>query len=311
MRKIIILFAFYNCLTTVNAGVYPKSYVEAQLKEAKTSIAVDISKIKAGSSIEIMYVGRPVTIYKRTQKEIKYLEFPNLKLADVNSANYLASIRANYGSTSSYIWSRLLIASDIKLEAKNNRSIKNSFFIFGGWSPHSGCSIQIVPINMRKSPGAAFHDPCSGVTYDSAGRALAGKLKGLQAGSMVSYNLYIPPHNYISTSQVKVGVPANEELPLLPNEVKPKYKNLQPTQQLLNAAKYNDLHTVKQALARGANVNYFKAGVGSPIDAAIIGSSLEIINLLIKHGAKETPNSRNVANFMKRNDVISIFDKMK
>lgn len=311
MRNIIFFLAIYNWLSTANAGTYPDSYIKAQLKEAKQPITVNISNIKPGSSIEVMYVGRPVTIYRRTQKEVKYLESPDLNLADANSANYLASIKANYGSTSSYIWSRLLIASGTKLENTKTRSLKKELFIFGGWSPHSGCFIDTVPNNMRKSPGAVFYDSCSGAAFDSAGRALEGKLKGPHAGRMVTYNLYIPPHKNISTSKVEIGIATNAKLPLLPNEVKPKYKNLQPTQQLLNAAKYNDLSTVKKALKSGANVNYFKAGEGSPIDAAIIGSSMEVINLLIEHGAKETRNSRNAANFMKRTEVIKALNEIK
>ena len=36
-------------------------------------------------------------------------------------------------------------------------------------------------------------------------------------------------------------------------------------------------------------------GKGSPLDSAIIGSSIEIINLLIAHGPKPTPNSLTLA----------------
>ena len=114
MKKIIFFLAICNWLSTVNAGVYPESYIQTQLNEVKQPITVDISNIKPGSSIEVMYVGRPVTIYRRTQNEIEYLKSPNIKLADANSTYYLDSIKANYGSTSSYIWSRLLIASNYK-----------------------------------------------------------------------------------------------------------------------------------------------------------------------------------------------------
>jgi hypothetical protein len=53
------------------------------------------------------------------------------------------------------------------------------------------------------------------------------------------------------------------------------------------------------------------AGKGSPLDAAIIGSSMKIIELLIATGAKPTQHSLNAANFVKRHEVVNLVMEMQ
>ncbi len=83
------------------------------------------------------------------------------------------------------------------------------------------------------------------------------------------------------------------------------------TEKLITACRYNDLETVKLALKEGADANYYVAGNGSPLDAAIIGSSMQIIELLIANGAKPTPNSLKAANFVKRVEVVKLVNEMQ
>jgi len=84
-----------------------------------------------------------------------------------------------------------------------------------------------------------------------------------------------------------------------------------PTERLITACRYNDLEAAKQALKDGANANYFEIGKGSPLDAAIIGSSMKVIDFLIANGAKPTPNSLNAARFIGRTDLIQVISKMQ
>ena len=84
------------------------------------------------------------------------------------------------------------------------------------------------------------------------------------------------------------------------------YHEKDPTKILIMAARYNDIDTAKVALNQGAKADFFKPGEGSPIDAAIIGSSMDVIKLLIAHGAKATPNSFNAAKAVNRQEVIEL-----
>ncbi len=86
---------------------------------------------------------------------------------------------------------------------------------------------------------------------------------------------------------------------------------LNPTEKLIIASKYNDIEMVKVALNEGANVNFYAVRKGGPFDAAIIGGSSEIIELLIANGAKPSPNSVNVAGFMERTEVLDLINGMQ
>ncbi|MEE9493352.1 MAG: hypothetical protein V3W04_08255 [Gammaproteobacteria bacterium] len=68
---------------------------------------------------------------------------------------------------------------------------------------------------------------------------------------------------------------------------------------------------VKLALKEGADAEYYAVGKGSPFDAAIIGSSMEVINLLVINGARPSPNSLNVAKFVGRTELIKLIQEMK
>jgi ankyrin repeat protein len=95
----------------------------------------------------------------------------------------------------------------------------------------------------------------------------------------------------------------------IPEEYFPDYSNLSPTERLIEAAKFNDMDQAEKALKDGAQADYFVWGKGSPLDAAIIGSDMEVIELLFEKGAKETPNSKNAAEFMNRRKVLELLEK--
>jgi ubiquinol-cytochrome c reductase iron-sulfur subunit len=291
----------------LNADGYPASYIARQLKTAQTPIEVNITSLKPGQLITIKYVDMPVWIYRRTTKDIEYLSKKgNSNLADPMSENQRSSIEAAYGSSASYVWGRLLLVDQPAIEKTPYRSLKEEILVVGGWSPHSGCLLTYQAQEHRMKSHAAFTDPCSGAAFDVAGRIIKGVLYGRKAGDPAKYNLYIPPYKFKNDTVLLVGVTGKKKLPEIDVPKERRYLGMTPTDKLITACRYNDLETVKLALKEGANASYYVAGKGSPLDAAIIGSSMKIIELLIANGAKPTPNSLNAANFVKRDEVVKL-----
>ncbi len=309
---IILLVSSFIWAPVLIADDYPEGYIARQLKYAKTPIEVNISSLKPTQLIAVKYVDMPVWIYRRTTKEIENLSnYDSSTLADPKSENLMSSIEAAYGSSASYVWGRLLLVDQPAIEKKLYRSLQEEIFVVGGWSPHSGCVLTYQSPENRKNSNAAFYDPCTGATFDVAGRIVKGILTGNGAGNPASYNLYIPPHRFKNDTVLLIGLAESQKLPQIGVPKERRYLGKTPTEKLLTACRYNDLETVKLALKEGANTNYYAIGKGSPFDAAIIGSSMKIIELLIANGAKPTSNSLNAANFVGRTEVVKLVKGMQ
>ncbi|MCG7993941.1 MAG: hypothetical protein JAZ06_00810 [Candidatus Thiodiazotropha taylori] len=307
----ILLFFIAVWSPVLTADDYPDGYIARQLISAKTPIEVDITNLKPGQLMAIEYVDMPVWIYRRTTEDIEYLSKNNTSvLADPMNENQKSSIEAAYGSSASYVWGRLLYIDQPELDKKPFRSINEEIFVVGGWSPHSGCVLTYQPKENRNKTNAAFYDPCTGACFDVAGRIIKGKLNGSRAGDLGKYNLYIPPYKLKNNTTLLVGVTEEKKIPEIETHKKQWYLGMTATEKLITASRYNDFETVKLALEEGANASYYEVGKGSPLDAAIIGSSIDIIKLLITNGAKPTPNSLNAAKFVGRTEVVKLIMEM-
>ena len=313
--SIFIILLLHGCATLqsdVMKDDFPASHVNRQLSDAKKAIKVDMTMVKPGQFIMVEYVDMPVWIYRRTSKDLEYLsQNDKSKLADPSSLNLMSSIEAAYGSSSSYVWARLLLVNQPEIEREKYRSISDEFLVIGGWGTHSGCNLNFSsPVN-RNEEGVAFYDPCVGAYYDVAGRILKACVSGMADGQNAVYNLYIPPHKYNGNETLTIGIPKSSEIPEINVSMTARYLGLNPTEKLITASLYNDRDTVQQAIKEGADVNFYAYGEGSPIDAAIIGSSIEVINLLIANGAKPTANSLYVAEFVGRDEVVKLIKEME
>ncbi|MCK9200398.1 MAG: hypothetical protein M0P59_00380 [Gallionella sp.] len=282
---------------------FPEGYIKRQLEAAKTPVDVNIADLKSGELMSVQYLNRPVWIYRRTPLDKEYLtKHDSSLLADPEGKNSIPSIEASYGSTSSYVWSRLLLAGQSMIDTTPSRSLNDEYFVVGGWSPLSGCMLTYQSSEERPKSTAIFHDPCSGASFDTAGRILKG--------TQTSYNLYLLPYKFINKTTLSIGLNNSMTLPEIRTPAR-AYPEMTPTERLITACRYNDLEAAKQALKDGANANYFEIGKGSPLDAAIIGSSMKVIDFLIANGAKPTPNSLNAARFIGRTDLIQVISKMQ
>jgi len=296
----------------LSADKYPESYISRQIEDARKLTEVDVTKIEPGQLIRIIYVKRPVWIYRRTEKELGYLSKNDSdNLADPRSRNLVQSIEAAYASSISYVWAQLLLVNQPEMERTRYRSVNEEFFIVGGWSPHTGCALTFKPMKNQGNNKVTFYDPCASASFDVAGRIIKGQLSGPAAGQSAKYNLYIPPYRFKNAETLVVGVPKSKALPILHISLEKRYSGMNSTKKLIAASKYNDIETVKLALYEGANAGYYAFRKGSPLDAAIIGGSMEIIKLLITNGARPTPDSLRTAKYVGRTDVIKLINEMQ
>lgn len=306
-KLVFLLFGVAFWAPPLFADDYPAGYIAKQLSDAQKPIEVNVSNMEPGQLIAVDYVDRPVWVYQRTAKDIEQLsKADNSRLADPKSENLISSIEASYGSSSSYVWTRLLLVDQPEIDKLLFRSRKEQFFVVGGWSPHSGCALSLATPEKRDAEGVLFYDPCVGASFDGAGRILKGKLTGGAAGASAMYNTFIPPYMFRKDNTLIIGLRDVNKLPELQAVRERRYLGMAPTEKLITAARYDDLDTVRLALKEGADAEYYVPGKGSPLDAAIIGSSMEVIKLLIANGARPTPNSLNAANFVGRTEVIEL-----
>src|SRR4051812_541194 len=303
MRVVRGLFA---CLLAVApfayADNYPQGLMREQLELAARGVEVDVSRLKAGEPIFVEYVGRPVLVYRRTTAEQAYLKKPGAApLADAAGNNMRASIEAAYASSASLLWARLLLVDQPQLEKTATRSKSEEFLVVGGWDPASGCHLKLEPPTKKGKTVAAFADTCAKGRFDAAGRRL------LQEEKVAAYNLYIPPHRF-EGDNIVVGLAPGTALPEIEFSHANLYRGADPTHDLIIAARYDDARMVQIALAKGADVNAFRAEDGSPLDAAIIGSRIETVKLLIQRGARPTGRSMRAAEFIGRKEVWELLE---
>jgi ubiquinol-cytochrome c reductase iron-sulfur subunit len=306
--SLIVTAVLISYISQVIADEFPESFIKKQLEEAQKNVIVDTGKLGEGELLRVAYVGRPVWIYHRTSSDLVAIaNNQNFDLADLRGENLVASIRREYGSSSSAVWARLLLLSQSIANNQPYRSIDNAFLVVGGWSSESGCALSFInDPKKRPNPAVLFIDPCTGARFDPSGRVLRGELSVPSGFRRATYNLSIPPYRIEPNGKIVIGPSLKQNIPELNFSRDNLYPEKEPTKLLIAAARYNDIDTIQSALKQGAKADFYKIGEGSPIDAAIIGSSIDVIKLLITHGARATPNSYKTAKFINREEVIEL-----
>lgn len=290
----------------IAADRFPDDYIAKYQAEAIRGLSVDVSRLAAGEFLTAEFVGRPVFIYRRTADDIARLEKPSdSRLVDPDNRGFNESLRIEFGSSSSLVWTQLLLAAETISKKHTFRSLERTLMVLGGWAPGSGCALAVTPANERTAKGYLFRDPCSGATFDAAGRVFQSPLGEMSDSRVLPINVAVPPYQ-VERQRVLLGSGNAKSLPTLPFSAAQLYGSGSPTQRLIGAARYNDIRAAREAIRAGADVRYFRPGEGSPLDAAIIGSSMEIVKLLLQHGAKVTPNSENAARAVGRDEVLEL-----
>ncbi|HLG86794.1 MAG TPA: ubiquinol-cytochrome c reductase iron-sulfur subunit [Alphaproteobacteria bacterium] len=151
----------------------------ADVIAAGAPLDVDISQIKPGQQIVVLWRAHPVYIANRTQPLLDRLQHSDTsRLSDPDSD---VMQQPDY--------------------AKNwHRSIKPEYLVLVGICTHLGCLPRFEP-----DPGGAlgadwpggYFCPCHGSRYDLAARVF----KGVPA----PYNLPVPPHRFVDDKTLRIG----------------------------------------------------------------------------------------------------------
>jgi len=158
----------------------------AKARAAGAPVRADISKLEPGQMIRVKWRGKPVWLVRRTEKMLEVLPTLDTTLRDPES---LESIQPPY--------------------AQNEyRSIKPELLVTVGICTHLGCSPTYRPDVGAADLGAdwegGFFCPCHGSKFDLAGRVY----KGVPAPT----NLVIPPHSFLSETELLIGEDDIEEV---------------------------------------------------------------------------------------------------
>lgn len=159
-----------------------------QAKAAGAPITIDIGNLKPGGMMIAEWRGKPIWVIHRTAEMLKAIEEAGknttLKLVDVESKS---SVQQS--------------------NCKNiYRSIKKEVLVLEGICTHLGCSPK-PRFEMGTSEGmpagwsGGFYCPCHGSIFDIAGR--------VYSGVPAPTNLPVPPHYYVSDTQIFVGAEKN------------------------------------------------------------------------------------------------------
>jgi len=173
-----------SAVGAVGAGfvIYPFLAAWAPSEKAKAAgapVEADIGKLEPGQLMRVKWRGKPVWIVNRTDKNVQDLLTLDDQLADP--------------------------ASEVQQQpeyCKNpTRALKERYLVAVGICTHLGCSPthrpDVAPADLGENWLGGFFCPCHGSRFDLAGR--------VYSGVPAPTNLEIPPHQYLSDTQILIG----------------------------------------------------------------------------------------------------------
>lgn len=143
-------------------------------KAAGAPVKVDISKLETGQQLTVEWRGKPVWIIRRSQEALDFLPSMVDLLVDPASEKPQQPVYAQ----------------------NEYRSIKQEILVLVGICTHLGCSPKFRPELVASTDGA-FFCACHGSRFDLAGRVY----RNVPAPT----NLEVPPHLYLSDSEILIG----------------------------------------------------------------------------------------------------------
>jgi len=199
----------------LRAAGFPQSVIDAQLRQARTPVVVDLSGIAPGQAKELHYLGRTVLVYRRTPADLAYLRAGRTEvLANPSGAGFRAVIEDQYLSSVDIARVRLLLVTQPTVEKRRFRSLDDRFLVVSGFSP-AGCALRLMPESARPFPAAPFMGLCSGMWFDVAGRVLKNhwRVPPMRSKALSGGGLLIPPHHYKGRNELVIGVPPQATIP--------------------------------------------------------------------------------------------------
>jgi ubiquinol-cytochrome c reductase iron-sulfur subunit len=147
--------------------------------QAAASLEVDLSPIKEGQAITVLWRGKPVFVRSRTKEEItKAVDVKLSELVDPSARNDDLPEKAP--------------ATDANRTKKGHEN----WMILVGICTHLGCIPKGQSIGDARGDFGGWFCPCHGSHYDTAGRIRKGP---------APRNLEVPPYDFVSDSKIKIG----------------------------------------------------------------------------------------------------------
>ena len=147
--------------------------------QALASTEVDLTPIKEGQAITVLWRGKPVFIRSRTAAEVKAAQ--EVKVADLidpSARNDALPERTP--------------ASDANRTKKGHEN----WLVLVGICTHLGCIPKGQSMTDARGDFGGWFCPCHGSHYDTAGRIRKGP---------APRNLEVPPYEFLSDTRIKVG----------------------------------------------------------------------------------------------------------
>ncbi|MCB1505799.1 MAG: ubiquinol-cytochrome c reductase iron-sulfur subunit [Hyphomicrobiaceae bacterium] len=172
-----------NAFAGVGAAVTLWPFIQ-QMNPDKSALAlasteVDLSPVKEGQAITVMWRGKPVFIRNRTADEVKSAQdVPVKELPDDVARNENLAADAP--------------ATDQNRTAKGHEN----WLVVIGICTHLGCIPKGQALGDAKGDYGGWFCPCHGSHYDTAARIRKGP---------APRNLDVPPFAFISDTKIKIG----------------------------------------------------------------------------------------------------------
>ncbi len=147
--------------------------------QALASIEFDISPVKEGQAVTILWRGKPVFVRHRTPDEIKSANDVDVK-----------ELRDEYARNEAL--PETALATDVN-RTKNGYE---NWIIMVGICTHLGCIPKGQALGDKKGDYNGWFCPCHGSHYDTAGRIRKGP---------APRNLEVPVYEFISATKIKIG----------------------------------------------------------------------------------------------------------
>jgi len=147
--------------------------------QALASTEVDLSHVKEGQAITVMWRGKPVFVRNRTKEEVATAVNTELnQLIDVSARNDALPERTP--------------ATD----GNRTKKGKENWLILVGICTHLGCIPKGQSMADAKGEFGGWFCPCHGSHYDTAGRIRKGP---------APRNLEVPVYEFVSDTKIKIG----------------------------------------------------------------------------------------------------------
>ncbi|MEZ5853779.1 MAG: ubiquinol-cytochrome c reductase iron-sulfur subunit [Hyphomicrobiaceae bacterium] len=147
--------------------------------QALASVEVDLSPVKEGQAITVVWRGKPIFVRNRTKEEIEKARTVALKdLKDDKARNDSLPPAA--------------AATDQNRVKKDHPN----WLILVGICTHLGCIPKGQGLADARGDYGGWFCPCHGSHYDTAGRIRKGPAPA---------NLEVPPYQFVSDTKIKIG----------------------------------------------------------------------------------------------------------